>query len=92
MSQLHEPPDGAIDEALLELPPEEQAELAGLAARLRERPLPSPHLRSAIRSRITTQRPVPAGSLRLAFGSIGLGLVLFAITALGLGGVGPLSA
>jgi hypothetical protein len=91
-SQIPDPPDRDLDEALVDLQPDERAALIPVAARLRDRPLPSPQLRSAVRSKLSTQRPLPVGSPRLAFGSILCGIVLFGITALGLGGLGPLSA
>jgi hypothetical protein len=93
MSPPHgERQNGELDEALLDFPEAERGEYQSVAARLRARPLPPPQLRATIRSEISARGSQPQASLRLAFGYISCGGLLLTLVALGLAGLGPLSA
>jgi hypothetical protein len=91
MSERFEQPPRRDDEALMDLPPSERVDYVELVERLRERPLPSGHLRARIRASISA-RATPRPTLRLAFAYIACGGVLLSVAAVGLAGVGPLSA
>jgi hypothetical protein len=93
MSDMPEDSTSRLDDALRELPSSERDAYAPLVARLRDRPLPSPSLRAAVRAQLV--EPSGSSSLaapRLALAYIGCGFLLLGIAALGLGGLGPLSA
>jgi hypothetical protein len=74
---------------------EEREKLVALAVRLTEdRPVPSPALRSAVRSRLLGQgaRTPPARIGTLIFGYAASGSLLLVVAAAGLLGIGPFAA
>jgi hypothetical protein len=92
MTEARNPSNGDLDEALLDFPPAERHHFAGLVARLRARPLPPPRLRAGIRSELAERGSPSAVSLRLAVSYIVCGGLLLTVAALGVAGIGPLTA
>lgn len=90
----HEDIRGALGD---DVPPEQRDALLSLAEALeRERPLPTPAFRSALRRRLladATGSPVAPRRLRaLVTACAGSGAALLAIAAIGVAGAGPFAA
>ena len=75
------------------MPADERAALRALAARLSERPVPRPQMRSDLRRRLNAASAArPARARRLAFAYLSSGAVLLVFAAAGVAGLGPLAA
>jgi hypothetical protein len=89
----HDPVDRELAELIASAPLEEREELAALAQRLEQRPVPRAGLRAALHARVAAVRlkPRPPHLRRLVAAYLGSGALLLALAAAGLAGVGPLS-